>query len=43
MYEIKVNLIKKDLSKTRKNEAETKTDGNIFILTQISFYLTRSH
>ena len=33
--EIKINLIKKDLSRARKNKAKTKTEGNakrLFIL-----------
>ena len=34
-YEIKINLIKEDLSGSRKNKAKTKTEGNakrLFIL-----------
>ena len=34
-YEIKINLIKEDLSRSRKNKAKTKTEGNakrLFIL-----------
>ena len=36
MYEIKVNLIKEDLSRDLINKAKTKTEGNakeLFILT----------
>ena len=36
-YEIKINLIKEDLSGSRKNKAKTKTEGNakrLFILTR---------
>ena len=35
-YEIKINLIKEDLSRSHKNKAKTKTEGNtkgLFILT----------
>ena len=35
-YEIKINLIKEDLSRSRKNKAKTKTEVNgkgLFILT----------
>ena len=34
-YEIKINLIKEDVSRSRKNKAKTKTEGNakgLFIL-----------
>ena len=34
-YEIKINLIKENLSRSRKNKAKTKTEGNakgLFIL-----------
>ena len=27
-YEIKINLIKEDLLRSRKNKAKTKTEGN---------------
>ena len=36
LYEIKVNLIKEDLSRARKNKAKTKAEGNVkglFIMT----------